>query len=225
VLALENTQLKLEFIKRVLTSPGFELHILPKFLTLCKKSDPKLITQSKSLLQLISELVIEKSPPCHSGLELSKWKKYTLDLLNSPLHELILNEIDSIDNFEVFTSSIIILPHLKSVDEKIVENKLNNLVDKLFTSDHKDALFALALVIESAVHMKLTSNFDMNMILSYFLKYKTELAALRMLDLYLTSKKLENKNEIYNKFLEENVLKNLSSPHHKVSLKKMLFML
>lgn len=213
VLSLEHTDIKIQFIKQVLTCPGFELHILPKFLKLCRSCEP-----SASLLQLLAELVIEKSPPCHSGLELSKWKKYPLDLTNSALVTNMYDSLNNIENLEDFVCSVLVLPHVKSIDDKLVKEKFHDLVMTLANDGNDNALFALALLTESAVHMNFASELDKDVIVSQFLMNKSDLAALRMLDLYLSTKKLncEEKQEMFQMFLDTDVHGNLSSPHHKV---------
>jgi hypothetical protein len=213
-------QLLLSFISRVLECPGFEIHILPKFLGFCKTSviTVELTEQSRSILKLLAKLIIVKSSPCHSGIELPSWKSYQLDFgADSVLLELILNQLNKRESYEELVASLIILPHVKHSQ---VQSVLPQLIAKLCQesaqeSESNENLFALSLAVEAAVHCNIGLEEMLEPLVSTCLRNNPQLAALRILDLVVTVRAREDA-ELYQKLTAAHLHHNLSSPYHKV---------
>ncbi|KAK4290563.1 hypothetical protein Pmani_036542 [Petrolisthes manimaculis] len=82
VLASHNSQkITLGFIKELFDIPLFDTEILPQVLwyltTILEDGDGE--DTEREVLELLTSLVLQKQPPCKTGLDISSWRCYPLD--------------------------------------------------------------------------------------------------------------------------------------------------
>lgn len=188
---------------------SFEAHILPSLVKFCKSSSKE--ENLFPLLKLLAKVLEIKAPVCHSGLELQSWKQYPLSVQKSPFTEFVLEQLNT-DNLNTLVPALVVLPHLYCIDRKVSKDKLLKIVER----SHEN-LFALGLAVEAAVHLLLTDELDGNLLMEVATKNKEKLAALRMLDIYVTAKNTRDGN-LLKKLLDAEYHHGLSSPYHKVKI-------
>ncbi|XP_059468867.1 small subunit processome component 20 homolog [Neocloeon triangulifer] len=209
VLSIKHKAIFLNFISKVINCSGFEAHVLQKLAKFCKETSD--VQDFPKLLLLLAKIIEVKAPPCHSGLELQNWKQYPLGIQKSQFTEFLLQQLDEGD-LDKIMPAIVLLPHMYCIDRKLMQQKLEGIIER--TGKHSENVFIFGLAVEAAVHLMLTSELDKEVLINFAIENKDKLAALRMLDIYITAVNSRDQN-VFNKLMEANYHHILSSPYHK----------
>ncbi|CAB3374755.1 Hypothetical predicted protein [Cloeon dipterum] len=205
-LLIEDKHILLGFVGNVISCTCFEAYVLQKLIKFCKeKAVPE---DFPTLVLLLAKIIEVKAPPCHSGLEISSWKQYPLALTKGPLTEFILEQLQS-EKIDSVVPAVMLLPHLYCVDRSAMKAKLLHLIKQ-----SREQVFIMGLAVEAAVHLMLVDELDQELIVSVALEHSEQLAALRMLDIFVTAKNNRDK-KLFDHLMQANFHHLLSSPHHK----------
>ncbi|XP_076264086.1 small subunit processome component 20 homolog isoform X2 [Rhynchophorus ferrugineus] len=232
-LALNDKKLLLYFVDNVESCSFFEMLILPSFLR--KIGTYKLDTEC---LNILTKLVLIKSPLCYDGIKLQDWIKYPLDFKDysedvAVVFDGILSE-EWETNVGGYFSSLVCCPHLvlKSTKKDAIvgriSNHLNILLDSFESSDDNTLvkrLFILNITIETLFHLTGPSVIKehFNKILSVLSKYLTDLPyiiSLKIVSLLVTM--LKDDEDIITldllKTIDSTCNVNFTSPYHEIRL-------
>ncbi|CAL4096176.1 unnamed protein product, partial [Meganyctiphanes norvegica] len=121
----------LDFTKEVLSFGRFESEILPILLTYLNGlvANTAETAICMDILEVLAFILVNKQPPCSTGIDRSSWRKYSLDfslILNGnkcnksiPSHiEEVLNQglEEDFNNIEELTLCLICMPHIEPID-------------------------------------------------------------------------------------------------------------
>ncbi|XP_055916600.1 small subunit processome component 20 homolog [Eupeodes corollae] len=145
------------FIIRISTHTQFEILVLPDLL---KFFESNFDQQS---LELMAQIVLQKSPLVKNGQKLGEWKKYPLQMKKQDT----LNRFEKIfkdytgqecETDEEFFLSLILAPHIVGLDLKVVQVKCQKLIREIVEAQDQNekALFKLSLLIETSIHLEST---------------------------------------------------------------------
>ncbi|KAK7865447.1 hypothetical protein R5R35_002325 [Gryllus longicercus] len=175
----------LNFICQVIQYSGFETLILPWVQNyVCSEIHNELSSSSidttvsnKRVLDILSQIVLQKSAPCLGGISFENWKSYPLDLSIScnqgtikdgVFESYFLRKCTNISSFkecdsEELISMFLVLPHVKMTQEEIVKSALKNLMVKLCSELHScdteveeklsNLIFLFLIVLEACIHI------------------------------------------------------------------------
>ncbi|KMR04659.1 small subunit processome component 20-like protein [Lasius niger] len=239
IMTVNDTKLLYFAVEKLMHYSSFETLVLPHVLR-------RIISigfDSETLL-LLAKIILVKASPCLSGINLSKWKKYILDVRNI--------KVESIDYFslELRTLStntvsldamriLIILPHLKPLHEEFKNALKNGLLftyQKMLEYDStEDAAnidrtsFIFLLILESMIHISEPSELheffvESNVTIADLInKYHDNKYILNAIDLcltyFITSEYHANYiNSAFFDILNNNIVRRMSSPYSSTRL-------
>ncbi|KAK5640555.1 hypothetical protein RI129_011366, partial [Pyrocoelia pectoralis] len=216
---LSNSKIVLHFVDHIKTYSGFEPLILPTFL---QHGHANGLTGD--FLQVLTKVVLHKSPPCQGGLSLAAWSKYPIELgdCNQKVIDL-LNVCKDVDNY---ICALICLPHLSIESESVSDILTCNvkvLCDSLTSVHDPKTSFLLLASVECAIHLSLPgTNAWLDLITDTVLPLSVKpqfVTALKILDLYLTS--IADSSLITFDLLlkiHKTLVVNFNSPYHEIRL-------
>ncbi|XP_063244418.1 small subunit processome component 20 homolog [Bacillus rossius redtenbacheri] len=136
VLDLPQREVLLRFFESVFDYSGFESLVLPRLLAHCWDAGA-----DSGVLRLLARLVLRKSPPCASGVELAGWRQYPLCFpddtggmkLNFPSLLLKILQVEETDDLLASLESclcvLICLPHLKVLSKNNAVGAVRNVTN------------------------------------------------------------------------------------------------
>ncbi|XP_053694515.1 small subunit processome component 20 homolog [Sabethes cyaneus] len=144
-----------EFVLNVVDSSMFEILVLPDYLKYLEKG------VDFRGLKLLMKIVLQKSRPCKSGMDLNNWKRIPIKLKCDEAIRKILQVIlggQRAENQENFYACITLLPHLKDFD---IDNKILYALEKevystlviINANPESCYISALSTLIETLVHL------------------------------------------------------------------------
>lgn len=239
ILSISDSEILLSVVEQLIHYSSFETLILPHFINYSFRN-----SFDDDILRIFSKIIVAKSSPCLSGIKLTEWTRYNLNIKNIPKDSLtyLQNELATLNEGVTTKAALqisIILPHLNPIPEMCKEMLLKaavSIYEKLLASDKvqsgkelHELSFKFLLAIESVVHILNPNEFfeyvtehDIN-----FGKLISDQSTLRSIlgavDLCLTHiVGSESKDNLINvqlfDLLNQNLAPLLGSPYHKERL-------
>ncbi|CAH2002387.1 unnamed protein product [Acanthoscelides obtectus] len=234
MLALQYEAVLLRFVEQISPYTGFEALVLPNFLRYMSENP------NDECLQVLTKVLLKKSPLCESGIGYHDWKKYPIDfkeyntVIMEVLHKQIKTDTTEImQSFDSYLCSLICLPHLfiKPIDEvkTVLHEKLVAFVKMLDNTENiqfQKHLFMLNNTLECLLHLgelNIVQNIFMGDLLQKLLDHSSNpkyILSLKTISLCLTA--LHENTDIINmdtlKKINKTLEKNFSSPYHEMRL-------
>lgn len=227
------------FIWNVVDYSQFELLLLPEFLNYfdcyCLEDD--------RALNLLAKIVLKKSPLQKTSLNLNEWKRYPLKMKSNGIkyiEERILN--GSTLNIQSYILDVIIYPHIIRTTAKIssdVTYRLERLVeeiceyldfdeddqlsiiDKVAFNANRKLIFAIAVVIETLIHLNEYNRININKLINTVLPAVQQpeySAILRIIDQILSIQKENTLDRQLFEKIHKKLSTNLSSHNSNIRL-------
>ncbi|XP_055858759.1 small subunit processome component 20 homolog [Episyrphus balteatus] len=146
------------FITRISTHTQFEILVLPDLLKFFE------LHFDQQGLELLAQVILQKSPLIKNGQKLKEWKKYPLQMKKQDSlkkFEMIFKDFDGeTEKDEEFYLSLVLAPHVVGLNSKTIEKKCQELIRQIIKDLEKDetdkgrALFKLSLLIETGIHLE-----------------------------------------------------------------------
>ena len=197
----------MQFIRSIQEYSQFEVLIYPDFLRFFEK-----IFDSDSL-ELLTEIVVKKSPICKNGIHLDDWQRFNVTLKQEASEEKFETILKTpsekiLENISEFTQAVIILPHLSNFQNRSdifdsLEIRLNELFEKMSdmpvdnVEDQTSIHLLIAILVETLIHTNVnckTILTNIQRILPYCAK-EENLYLLNTLDLCLSYLQKQKKRE------------------------------
>lgn len=221
------------FVWSLVNWSQFEIIILPEFI----KYFENYFENESSSFELMTKIILEKSPLCQDGISLDNWKTYSINLKNEKTLNRIEHIISGTDQSEQYIMSLILYPHIARKDasatvsilERTVYQLLKNIPnsDTVVAKEHVDltsvkrTFYSLSIIIETIIHLDHERTLDINEITSKLLPYCNEdkcTPALQILDQLLHIQPQEKLNFSLFETIHCRLASNLSSQSHDVRL-------
>lgn len=220
------------FVWALVSWSQFEILILPEFLKYFEghfECEP-------SSFELMTKIILEKSPLCLDGISLESWKIYPINFKSEETVKRIENVIASMDQSEEYIMSLILYPHITFKDVTATGQHLKNKVNQLLKDipDYetlsiepvdftglKNRFFILSIIIETIIHLNETEAMDINEIIAQILPYCNDdkfMPTLQILDQLLYIQPEEKRNFTLFETIQSKLVSNLSSQSHDVRL-------
>lgn len=220
------------FVWALVNWSQFEVLILPEFL----KYFEKYFESESSSFELMTKIILEKSPLCHDGISLDSWKIYRINFKCEETVRQIKNTIRGADQSDKFIMSLILYPHITGKDAaepvKCLQNRVEQLLNEIpvcdtqatetanLTSLRKN-FYKLSTIIETIIHLKQADILDVHAITSKLLPYCIDdkfTPTLQILDQIFHVQPQEKLNFALFKSVHFKLESNLSSQSHDVRL-------
>ncbi|XP_058063930.1 small subunit processome component 20 homolog [Anopheles bellator] len=166
VLMLEQRPLYERFIASTVHCSMFEALIWPNFVKVLE------LEMDDARLHFLANLLLLKVPLCGNGEQLSEWKSFPVNVkpngqfaryLQTLLSTESLDSANTLSNFELRLSLMIVVPHLKNVGgllnvssilEKFVHRATNEIKDDRASSKTSKLVHLIAVTVETIVHLQ-----------------------------------------------------------------------
>ncbi|KAJ6643478.1 Small subunit processome component 20 like [Pseudolycoriella hygida] len=216
------------FVWQLVNWSQFEVLILPEFL----KYFEKYFTSEPSAFELMTKIILEKSPLCHDGIRLGAWKVYRINFKSEETVRQIENIITRADLSDHYAMSLILYPHITGKDglseclRKTVKKRLEAIPNSPPTADadmafFRDAFYLLAIIIETIIHLNQSEALDLQELTSTLLPYcnnENFTTTLQTLDQLLEVQPKEKLDFALFQIIHYRLETNLSSQSHDVRL-------
>ncbi len=233
ILSTSETNIFEHFVWALVDWSQFDVLILPEFL---KYFENHFDTEPSSF-ELMTKIILAKSPLCHDGINLDSWKIYRINFKCEETVRRLENIISSRDQSENYTMSLILYPHItgKDVTEPVkclqtrVEELLKEIPDfhALGGTDPpnltslRSTIYQLATVIETVIHLNQAETLDLKEVIARLLPYCSDdrfTPTLQILDQLFHVQPLEKLNFSLFQTVHHKLESNLSSQSHDVRL-------
>ncbi|XP_052860656.1 small subunit processome component 20 homolog [Anopheles cruzii] len=166
VLMLEQRPLYERFIASTVHCSMFEALIWPNFVKMLD------LEMDDARLHFLANLLLQKVPLCGNGEQLREWKPFPVNVkpngqfvryVKALLSIESLDSANTLNNFELLLSLVIVLPHLKNVGGlanvssilgKLVHRATNEIKDDLASSKTPQVVHLIAVTVETIVHLQ-----------------------------------------------------------------------
>lgn len=223
------------FVWNIVKYSQFELLVLPEFLRYFETNPTDM-----SALELLTKIILEKSPISRDGISLSDWRQFPLRFRQEATIKHIENMLLSANvnaPAEPLVMALIIYPHVIGVSSDAnVQEKLQNLIEELSAAlrledeplagkeideylENKRLFFILSNLIECCIHIGQGARLNRNSLVTMLLPYCQDtkyILALNILDQLITiadAVKFKEYQEIHEKIAD-----NLASQYHRLRL-------
>lgn len=218
------------FVWALVSWTQFEVLIFPEFLKYFEKH----FESEPSSFELMTKIILEKSPLCYDGINLEGWKIYRINFKCEETVRRIENVISGGEMSENYVMSLILYPHItgKNVSEPAkclkdrVDQLLNEIPDPLGseTTDStnlRNTFFQLSTLIETIIHLNQAETLDLHEVTTKLLPYCNDdkfRPTLQILDQLYHIQPQEKLNFALFQTLHYKLESNLSSQSHEVRL-------
>lgn len=216
------------FVWALVNWSQFEILILPEFLKYFERH----FECELSSFELMTKIILEKSPLCQDGISLEHWKTYPITFKCEETLSRIEKIVSGVEQSEKYVMSLIVYPHVTgkdgSVTGKNLEDKLQRLLKEiqgaqppLDLNSLKNTFYLLSIVIETIIHLDQAGTMDINEITNRLLPYCTDdkfTPTLQILDQILSIQPEEKLNFTLFQTIHCKLASNLSSESHDVRL-------
>lgn len=222
-----------DFVWALVNWSQFEVLILPEFLKYFEQH----FESELSSFELMTKIILEKSPLCHDGISLDSWKIYRINFKSEEtvrhIEKIIRNEADQSD---IFKMSLILYPHITGKEVAEPAGSLKSRAERLLKEipDHetlsvvssgldglRNTIYQLAMIIETVIHINQADTLDLHEITSKLLPYSVDdkfMPTLQILDQLFHTQPKEKLNFALFQTVHSKLESNLSSQSHEVRL-------
>lgn len=169
------------FVWALVNWSQFDVLILPEFLKYFEKH----FESEPSSFELMTKIILEKSPLCHDGISLEGWKIYRINFKCEKTVRRIESIISDTGRSEKYVMSLILYPHItgKDVTEpaKCLNDRVKELLKEIPTYDTvtpdfdltslRSTFYQLSVVIETIIHLNQPEILDLDEIAAELLPY------------------------------------------------------
>lgn len=217
------------FVWALVNWSQFEVLILPEFL---KYFENHFANESSSF-ELMTKIILEKSPLCHDGINLDDWKIYRIYFKCEETVRRIETIINQADQSENYIMSLILYPHITGKNVTEPANRLKERVQQLLKEipDYgasgvapatlRKTFYELSTIIETIIHINQAESMDLLEVITKLLPYANDdkfTQTLQMLDQLFHIQPQEKLNFTLFQTVHYKLEQNLSSQSHEVRL-------
>lgn len=216
-----------DFVWNVVDYSQFEILIFPEFLKYLE------INFDVKILEILTKIILLKTPMCKNGINLENWRKYPVKLKSLEKVEEFITE----KNDEKLILALMVYPHLiGNPNEKIIE-KIKEIIEEILEEValedeplddkeieeyhlNKNTFFKLSILIETLIHLDYKEDEFLKKIIKNLLPYSTHykyIEVLRIIDLISSSLTVKT-DEFFKEIIHEKISENLSSSFHEIRL-------
>lgn len=210
----------------------FEVLVLPEFLRYFEKH----FDNEPSSFELMTKTILEKSPLCHDGISLDRWKMYRINFKCEETVRRIENIIVNGEQWDRYMMSVILYPHITGKTEtepaQCLKSKVERLLNEIpeyqtpkteaMNSVHlRTTFYELSTIIETLIHLNQADSLDLQKITTKLLPYCIDdkfLPTLQILDQLISVQPQETLSFTFFQTVHNKLESNLSAQSHDVRL-------